>query len=33
MRVRALTVEDLRVYRELHRYGMTEAPLGFVDVA
>jgi GNAT superfamily N-acetyltransferase len=33
MHVRALTVEDLRVYRELHRYGMTEAPLGFVDVA
>lgn len=33
MHVRVLTVEDLRAYRELHRYGMTEAPLGFVDVA
>lgn len=32
MHVRVLTVEDLRVYRELHRYGMTESPLGFVDV-
>ena len=33
MHVRALTAEDLRAYRELHRYGMTESPLGFVDVA
>ena len=33
MHVRVLTVEDLRAYREVHRYGMTEAPLGFVDVA
>jgi GNAT superfamily N-acetyltransferase len=32
MHVRVLTVEDLRGYRELHRYGMTESPLGFVDV-
>jgi GNAT superfamily N-acetyltransferase len=32
MLVRALTVEDLRAYRELHRFGMTESPLGFVDV-
>jgi GNAT superfamily N-acetyltransferase len=33
MYVRALTMGDLRAYRELHRYGMIEAPLGFVDVA
>jgi L-amino acid N-acyltransferase YncA len=33
MEVRVLTVEDLRAYRELHRFGMTESPLGFVDVA
>jgi GNAT superfamily N-acetyltransferase len=32
MHVRVLTVEDLRAYRELHRYGMLESPLGFVDV-
>lgn len=32
MHVRVLTVEDLRAYRELHRFGMTESPLGFVDV-
>jgi GNAT superfamily N-acetyltransferase len=32
MHVRVLTVEDLRAYRELHRYGMTESPMGFVDV-
>lgn len=32
MHVRALTVEDLRAYRTLHRFGMTESPLGFVDV-
>jgi len=32
MHVRALTIEDLRAYRDLHRYGMTDAPLGFVDV-
>lgn len=33
MQVRVLTVADLRAYRDLHRYGMSEAPLGFVDVA
>lgn len=33
MHVRVLTVDDLRAYRDLHRYGMTESPLGFVDVA
>jgi GNAT superfamily N-acetyltransferase len=32
MHVRALTVADLRAYRELHRFGMSESPLGFVDV-
>jgi GNAT superfamily N-acetyltransferase len=32
MHVRVLTMEDLRAYRELHRFGMTESPLGFVDV-
>lgn len=32
MEVRRLTVADLRSYRELHRFGITEAPLGFVDV-
>ncbi len=32
MHVRVLTAEDLRAYRELHRFGMAEAPLGFVDV-
>lgn len=33
MIVRQLTANDLTAYRALHRYGMTEAPLGFVDVA
>jgi GNAT superfamily N-acetyltransferase len=33
MHVRVLTVEDLRAYRALHRFGMTESPLGFVDVS
>lgn len=33
MHVRILTAEDLKTYRALHRFGMTEAPLGFVDVA
>jgi GNAT superfamily N-acetyltransferase len=33
MRVRVLTASDLAAYRALHRFGMTEAPLGFVDVA
>lgn len=33
MHVRVLTAEDLSAYRALHRFGMTEAPLGFVDVA
>ena len=32
MHVRVLTVEDLRAYRDLHRYGMMESPLGFVDL-
>jgi GNAT superfamily N-acetyltransferase len=32
MHVRALTVDDLVAYRELHRFGITESPLGFVDV-
>lgn len=32
MHVRVLTAADLRAYRELHRVGMTESPLGFVDV-
>jgi L-amino acid N-acyltransferase YncA len=32
MHVRALTGQDLRAYRDLHRFGMTESPLGFVDV-
>jgi GNAT superfamily N-acetyltransferase len=32
MHVRQLTVADLTAYRALHRFGMTEAPLGFVDV-
>ncbi len=31
MQVRALGVKDLRAYRELHRFGITEAPLGFID--
>jgi GNAT superfamily N-acetyltransferase len=33
MHVRALTPADVAAYRELHRYGMVESPLGFVDVA
>lgn len=32
MLVRVLTVEELRALRALHRFGMTESPLGFVDV-
>lgn len=32
MEVRRLVVADLRAYRALHRFGITEAPLGFVDV-
>ena len=32
MHARILTVEDLRAYRNLHRFGITESPLGFVDV-
>ena len=32
LNVRRLTEEDLAAYRALHRYGMTESPLGFVDV-
>ena len=30
--VRCLTAADLGAYRALHRFGMTESPLGFVDV-
>jgi GNAT superfamily N-acetyltransferase len=33
MLVRQLTVDDLAALRALHRFGMTESPLGFVDVA
>ncbi len=33
MIVRQLGVSDLAAYRELHRFGMTESPDGFVDVA
>lgn len=33
MHVRRLTADDLAAYRALHRFGMVEAPLGFVDVA
>ncbi|MGQ0533428.1 MAG: GNAT family N-acetyltransferase [Caulobacteraceae bacterium] len=33
MIVRKLTVDDLAAYRALHRFGMRESPLGFVDVA
>ena len=32
MLVRKLTVADLAAYRALHRFGMVEAPMGFVDV-
>ena len=32
MLVRQLTTADLAAYRALHRFGMIEAPLGFVDV-
>lgn len=32
MEIRQLTVADLAAYRALHRFGMTEAPMGFVDV-
>jgi len=32
MQVRRLTRADLRSYRDLHRFGMSESPLGFVDV-
>lgn len=32
MLVRQLTVDDLAAYRALHRFGMSEASLGFVDV-
>jgi GNAT superfamily N-acetyltransferase len=31
--VRQLNAGDLDCYRQLHRYGMEEAPQGFVDVA
>jgi GNAT superfamily N-acetyltransferase len=31
--VRQLTASDLAAYRALHRFGMEESPLGFVDVA
>ncbi len=33
MIIRRLTVGDLAAYRALHRFGMVEAPEGFVDVA
>lgn len=33
MHVRRLTADDLAAYRALHRFGMVEAPMGFVDVA
>jgi GNAT superfamily N-acetyltransferase len=32
MHVRQLTTADLAAYRALHRFGMQEAPSGFVDV-
>jgi len=32
MLIRQLTAADLAAYRALHRFGMIEAPLGFVDV-
>jgi GNAT superfamily N-acetyltransferase len=31
--VRQLTGDDTAAYRELHRFGMSESPTGFVDVA
>lgn len=33
MIVRQLTVADTAAYRALHRFGMSESPTGFVDVA
>lgn len=33
MIIRQLTANDLAAYRALHRFGMTESPTGFVDVA
>ena len=33
MIVRRLNGDDLASYRALHRFGMVEAPMGFVDVA
>jgi GNAT superfamily N-acetyltransferase len=30
--IRQLTASDTAAYRELHRFGMSEAPTGFVDV-
>ena len=33
MIIRQLSASDLVAYRELHRFGMTESPDGFVDVA
>lgn len=32
MDIRQLTTSDLAAYRALHRFGMHEAPMGFVDV-
>ena len=32
MNIRQLTAADLAAYRALHRFGMIEAPMGFVDV-
>ncbi|MFZ2029057.1 MAG: GNAT family N-acetyltransferase [Vitreimonas sp.] len=32
MHIRQLTAVDLNAYRALHRFGMIEAPMGFVDV-
>lgn len=31
MRVRRLTVDDLAAYRALHRFGIEESPVGFID--
>lgn len=33
MIIRQLTANDLAAYRALHRFGMSESPSGFVDVA
>ena len=33
MIIRRLNASDLAAYRALHRFGMVEAPMGFVDVA